>query len=78
VEEIGAPLDQSAKLVAFIGRQLALPDRLEEVAEIARSASLLVFEKAVPVSLKRRRSFTKTKRRSPVRWACNPRLCGSA
>ena len=33
VEEIGAPLDQSTDLVAFIGRQLALPDCREKVAE---------------------------------------------
>ena len=33
MEEIGAPLDQSTDLVAFIGRQLALPDCREKVAE---------------------------------------------
>ena len=39
MEEIGAPLDQSTDLVAFIGRQLALPDCREKVAE--RSGAVL-------------------------------------
>ena len=39
MEEIGAPLDQSADLAAFIGRQLALPDCREEVAERCKAVA---------------------------------------